>query len=350
MALTQTNDWDLVNAESPDKSNIVYNGSREIQGLQILKILCALLVVQIHEPSFLKGYLMPLTRIAVPIFFMITGYFLLDFYGYITVSKLKRTLYKVSKLYLIVAVVYILYRMIVLIRHPELYASTFLNYRYWVHLFVTGKTPVGHLWYLVALIQGIIIILIAVELKCERWLILLIPIGLALNLIIGSYHFVFDKFPIPNHILLSRNVFTIGLPCLLIGVLIRRYEYLMPSFRKTLFVTVLFVIAIYLETILFRDSFRSLKGDIIIFTVPCAVCTFLVFLKYESDHPIAKTLAKIGKNYSLDIYVWHILVAGFVMYLLNRLGLTGVGAFVVAAVTLMLAIFLKRINLKRFYS
>ena len=45
-------------------------------GVDILKFLCAFLVVMIHAPiPGVSQYTTPIARIAVPIFFMITGYY-----------------------------------------------------------------------------------------------------------------------------------------------------------------------------------------------------------------------------------------------------------------------------------
>lgn len=49
-------------------------------GMDILKFLCAFLIVCIHRPfvGTAGAYFTALTRIAVPIFFMITGYYYED--------------------------------------------------------------------------------------------------------------------------------------------------------------------------------------------------------------------------------------------------------------------------------
>lgn len=45
--------------------------------IDILRLICALLVVCIHCTNYsLREYILPITRIAVPIFFIISGYFL----------------------------------------------------------------------------------------------------------------------------------------------------------------------------------------------------------------------------------------------------------------------------------
>ena len=67
--------------------HVHYKGQTELYGLQILKFLCALFVVQIHTPSGLRDLLVPVIRIAVPVFFMISGYFLPDSTGVIRKYK-----------------------------------------------------------------------------------------------------------------------------------------------------------------------------------------------------------------------------------------------------------------------
>nr|WP_302830143.1 acyltransferase family protein [uncultured Bacteroides sp.] len=51
---------------------------KEIQSIYVLKAICALLVVGIHVPSMLTNPLSPITRMAVPCFFMISGYFIVS--------------------------------------------------------------------------------------------------------------------------------------------------------------------------------------------------------------------------------------------------------------------------------
>lgn len=50
---------------------------QRISSLYVLKAICAFLVVVCHIPfDWAMPFLEPLRRIAVPVFFMITGYFL----------------------------------------------------------------------------------------------------------------------------------------------------------------------------------------------------------------------------------------------------------------------------------
>ena len=43
--------------------------------IDILKFICAILVVFLHTDCVYHDYILPLTRCAVPCFFMISGYF-----------------------------------------------------------------------------------------------------------------------------------------------------------------------------------------------------------------------------------------------------------------------------------
>ena len=63
--------------------------------IDILKAICAFLIVCIHAPfpGIIGEYFTALTRIAVPVFFMITGYFYLD------VEKKNGEIRQIKKIY-----------------------------------------------------------------------------------------------------------------------------------------------------------------------------------------------------------------------------------------------------------
>lgn len=59
---------------------IINNLQNRQNNIDILKAICAFYIVCIHVPflGIVGEYLTPLTRIAAPIFFMISGYFYAD--------------------------------------------------------------------------------------------------------------------------------------------------------------------------------------------------------------------------------------------------------------------------------
>ena len=65
--------------------------SQSINSLYILKFIAACLIIIIHVPTI--KILLPISRLAVPCFFMISGYFLYD-QDYLTITKKKKLLKK----------------------------------------------------------------------------------------------------------------------------------------------------------------------------------------------------------------------------------------------------------------
>lgn len=67
----------MISSKDPTSSSPHNSNKRaEIPPLYALKALCALFVVIIHTNMIGKEALSPLVRIAVPVFYIITGYFL----------------------------------------------------------------------------------------------------------------------------------------------------------------------------------------------------------------------------------------------------------------------------------
>lgn len=64
------------------------------ENIDVLKAICAFLVVCIHVPfpGKMGAYFTTLTRVAVPIFFMITGYFYSDIVAQLNQKKQQKNL------------------------------------------------------------------------------------------------------------------------------------------------------------------------------------------------------------------------------------------------------------------
>lgn len=90
------------------RNQLKYSGGSELKGLQIIKLICAFLVVQSHIRFGAHEILLPICRVGVPIFLMISGYFLLDGEGYISMNKISKSFFKILKIYIFSQAVYIL--------------------------------------------------------------------------------------------------------------------------------------------------------------------------------------------------------------------------------------------------
>lgn len=116
----------VFNPRKPDNEK---SGQREIVPLNALKLLCAFMVAGIHIPFACNAYLNPVYRIAVPIFFLISGYFLIDGSGQLGTVRICRALKKSILLTIYANIVYCIFNTVIF--------KTF-RYSLWETLIVGG--------------------------------------------------------------------------------------------------------------------------------------------------------------------------------------------------------------------
>lgn len=321
---------------------LFYRSNCEIPGLQILKFICALFVIQIHTESLIKPYVLPLCRIAVPIFFIISGYFLLNKDGKLNEIKILHVLWKIIKITLIANAVYIVFLLLTCVLHPERFEEQFLSVtlKGWIGAIAIGDKFSGPLWYLTAYIEALIILYVVVKLRWTNLLPIILVGGLALNLIIGKYSFIYRDTGFP--LFLSRNVIGIGLPCLIIGMAIRRLEHLLPSIKIIVISIIIIGILLMCENYILSGKVMGIKnsGDITLFTVPLAIPIFVIFLKM-SHYPRLEPLANLGRVHSLNMYLYHILVAAIIAKIFSDT-IQPIQTFMVAVGVIMLSFIIEK--------
>lgn len=299
---------------------IYYNSSEKLDGLNSLKFLCSLLVAAIHIPFILTPWIGFLYRIAVPIFFMISGYFLVGKDGTISSKHIFRVLKKIIGITIIANLIYFIYK----------YLSVGKTYFSLFWAIAVGDNVSAHLWYLNSYIQALIILWMMIKCNMTKILPLLIPIGLVLNILLGSYNlFIFPSstnFPLNyenDPLFLHRNFLTIGLPCIVIGMLIRFKQNPIPV-KSLLLATILTLSGLIIEIVSYNLSYpNDVKvGDINILTIPFAICLFLFCLNIKScSKGIGKWTSKMGETHSMNIYLWHLLVASFISILISEIAI-----------------------------
>ncbi len=316
-----------------------YNGDKELAGLQILKFICAIMVVQIHTYSVIGKYILPLCRIAVPVFFVISGYFMVSNNGIISSKKVIGIFVKIFKIAVFATISYISFDVLIkLLSNHSL--DNYIKPSYWLYEFLFGTSARGHLWYLTSYLQTLLVIYTLLRIKKFSLLFLIVPIGITINLLIGSYGFIiFDN---DNSLLLSRNTLTIAIPCVMTGIFIRIYESYCPS-QKIIFIGLISsVIMLYIEHVAIKHS----AGDIIIMTMPVAVLTFILFLRFNPRSRYLVVIESWGKKHSLDIYLWHPMIATIYWYFRAHLGLhPGVDTVAISFITLSISILLSPVTL-----
>lgn len=278
-----------------------------ILSLYSLKGIACLMVVMGHIPSIVRSPLSPILN-GVPLFLMISGYFL-----YTTDGKelARKALHQLKKIICIILCVHTVYAIYSIVR-----AGFFSTYTFPIHtwndffnwLFFGTKLGDGVLWYLHAYAWSLLFLWLFSrngKLRYMQWL----PFLLVFYLVLGRYQFLFP-FEISNFGV-RRNCFTVGLPYIAIGFLVHKYESVLRNIvsRKIISVLLCCLIMVYGEiALLTLLGCNNHFGDFI-FSIPLSV-TLFTLMALHPTRKLSSWLVCLGRDHSANIYYWHMLVAG----------------------------------------
>lgn len=178
--------------------------------LDVLKFVCAFLVVVIHTSCCVwHDAVLPITRCAVPCFFMISGYCLWSEEG-INRDRLVKSMKRIIYILFWSTMVFAFAKECTSLKHGGFYIPTVNQC---VDFLIYNTNPFGfHLWYLGAYLYVLIVMLFVQKFNLWRYIFLLTPILILLS--------VSDLFGWPyKHI---RFVF-VGIPYFTLGTIIKRY-------------------------------------------------------------------------------------------------------------------------------
>lgn len=270
----------------------------QFSSVYCLKALGAFFVICIH--CYEPWYIFPITRTAVPFFFIISGFFL---YRDNSTEALGKCVKAFKKTFWI-----------------TLYANLFYYICYFVPAnilpFPGLKSAVGyitigekfgfHLWYLTAYLETLSVFIIALKFRLSRLLWCLMAVGMMLGLLVGKYALLFPD--LPHGIILSRNFFTMGIPCFGIGWLMKKHScQLINIFSSPLLFTGFLLLLSVCEIVILRYTISFACGDYLITTFPLAAAMMLSAVKYPS---VGKNsiIEFVGKNYATYIYIFHVFI------------------------------------------
>ena len=270
--------------------------------LDLVKCLAAFLIVFIHSRSYTNGvhtFLMPLTRVAVPLFFMITGFY----WNNGDRARGLRQLKKIASITLIGVVSYLAYELIVAaitgvrpsfadkLTSPRAYFDL-LAFNLWMSDFSS------HLWYLLALIYGIVIFLVLRSNErlvwCHRLIVPLFALACAISF--------------TERMEWYRNWLFLALPCMLLGHYLgtRRPPAWKPATYWALIL--LFAALLPLESWFYRATgLETRSHDIYVMAIPLFTMIFMAAIAFPQCG--RKTVAAtIGRRYSKWIYIYHMML------------------------------------------
>ena len=273
--------------------------------LDVLKLIASYVVVFIHfKFSGLTGDIVDaLSRFAVPVFFMVSGYFAYSNSTEKIISKMKN----IIKIYFWGAVIYICFYGILTLYDIGIKGAMWYGISYFnpviIVKFIVFNVPRSseHLWFLVALIYvyGLHYFIAKWKIKDSIYLwtgVVLLAIHLLLGVGLSSMGIV-----VP--ICVIRNFLFMGYPLYCIGMLIRKNEDLVHE--KITYKRAMILISFgVVETVI--SYFICGKNELYIGSVLVAVALLLISLKTK-DIQINEKVIKLSQT-STGIYLIHIMV------------------------------------------
>ena len=276
-------------------------------GLDALKYLCAFLVICIHANEYIgKAQLEPLMRTAVPIFFMISGYFYTD------TLRCGRCGAQIKKLLLIFALYSLIIIALTIFMDSFVYGSSLYSLYWWTKkerwiefVFFGCPSYAKPLWYIVAMVEALWIVPLAERFVPRERSYPLIPVLLLINLLLGSYSGL--VFPGELSVVASRNFLFTGLPYFLLGDMLRHYE---DRIRLSSWWLVGILLLSQLCCRLEIDFLHSMKlevKDMYIGTAFSATAMVLLALRVKGERAekLLALPACLGRRYSLGVYLCH---------------------------------------------
>lgn len=287
-------------------------GVPRASSLDVMKCFAAFCVVWIH---FGSGLLSPITRCAVPIFFVITGYY---YPMMVEKGKFWKHIRKLLVMVLCASALYGVYTLQGQIRHDTLaeWGSNTFRLKHIVGLIVLDNDMFGfHLWYFYAVLYDLVIFYLADKWKLTKWLRYAAPFLLFL-FFVANFTPWHPRF---------RNFLFMGLPCMMVGRIIRENKDKAIRFLSNERYFWIYIFCSLLLTcgeillISYSSSDVSDRGvrNMFIFTLPM----FLPYFYWALRHPHfgeGSWLATIGRKYSAYIYIFHVLAATGLGHIVGR--------------------------------
>lgn len=297
-------------------------------------------------PGEVGAYFTSLTRVAVPIFFMITGYF---YSNTIRLHREKRQIKKILMLVLKANLLFFLWNIALSILKREdivAYAQSIFTCKNILEFLALNESPlVGHLWYLGAILYVLIIAFVMDSFNCRKILYYLTPVLLIADLVLGKYSLLIFNREFPY--ILVRNFLCVGIPYFCIGILIKK-KRCAAKWNKEVILALIIVFALtsLVERFVLVNAGVNATRDHYISTTFLAICLFVYTLKSNWHN---KELAVIGKKYSTWLYIIHPIFITVFSMVVGKLGVKSiyryVAPIVVYCATLIFLIVLQKVKM-----
>lgn len=278
--------------------------SSRIHSIDLMRFVMAFLVVCIHLPFNGKAGDVFFTygRTAVPFFLAVCGYMLYRDDSKDMMKRLLKQTKRIAIFYVAGAVFYVIASIITIRVDTGSFAAAkmlynaktipnFLLYNFWEYA--------EHLWFLGSLLYALVIMIVLNKLKVLKNAIFAGPV-LIVAYVVLSHLGIGEYYQL-------RNAILVGLSYTLTGMIIRRYEKKILSFKYlTPVLCTLFVITCATAIVELNTYEQGANVPII----SCEILTYVILLLCLKFRNVGKDtfMEKLGRECSLPIYMVHIAV------------------------------------------
>ena len=279
-----------------------------------MKFVAAVMVVIVHANNWVgHQVLMPLARSAVPCFFMISGYLLYS-HGGIGRERLVRNVRHIG---VMCAWTLVLFAVVDLARMLSSHIMSVPTAKILLHFFIFNQYPWlvgGHLWYLLAYLYVLLIMVAVDKYRLWRWFFASAPLLLVLYFVAQS---------MGRSDCTYRNFLFEGLPYFAVGAMVKHWNnQIISRLNRKLFAggAVFFLLSAYAESCItgefctkpVRESYFS----------PPFLALFILLFALATPTSKPNWASRMGCDYSTYIYIFHTLfVRAFFPSALNHLPL-----------------------------
>jgi hypothetical protein len=206
----------------------------------------------------------------------------------------------------------------------------------------------GHLWYMVAMLYGYLILYCMEKYRLHKIFYIALPLLLLLRVSLETYTNSFSHFSwFDWHF--SGNFIVGALPVMVLGSYIRHKQEKILKLGAKVFLPC----AVVLMLLVFVSVNVKIFGMDCsqIFKIASAAMFFLICLAVKLEKPVF-ALGNIGRGLSLHIYMWHLLAGALIKHLLVGIGATSwildwVLPIVTIIATMALSLLMARLALRK---
>lgn len=324
---------------------------RELYSVDVLRFIACISVVVIHYGKNwpLEQEIHAIAMYAVPLFYIISGYFLYAQTDEDSTKRIKKSIKRIGKLFFISGMILFFVNIIYFMISGQDFWGMLTLKNVIIRFVVLDDWffPIGGpLWFLQALFYGYWVIWILIIMRLYRYKTLVACICLILNAIFTEFYGLLDMWRYVPEGIVGGNFLFRAVPFLIIGLLI--HENYDKVNNMNVSVPIIFIIIGILATVgelKFLDVLGALKyegyfqGNMFL-----AIGLFWGFIKYPYFGE-GSLFCKIGKENSLGIYLIHQPVGFILEELFPSLKKSCFLCFIIFFVSLFLSVLYKRIRL-----